>query len=446
MKKYIKYISTLLLAMICCMPMVVSAEPEDEYEPAVTVESFVIDSNENEKIKATMMATADTEISYSYTVSLVTDISQEGQKVASGTGKTGVAEEVSIDMTDANSYSAYRFKIVLTYTVDEVEEFATAFSKPFEFIQETYADELKGKTITVDMTSQIITIDWSKHMSYGADGVLVTIDVDGENKVEEIIYSSDAKLYEHYIEDEDNQVVINLKQIKDGKLSQGITETINLKKDDSSTDFYLILPQGNDQYNRIWSIEYRNGSETALTWKTDNDKSNLTLTDDGTFQVEMEEDNQSLHIEYTDTNGVIWTYDLATDVAAYTPNIDMLESYNGSTVKSSSIIMVGKVSDTSAQITLNGEAVEVDGNGTFQGEVALEIGKNVVTIEATSQIGKTARKTVTIYRESSDTATEAGNILTEYMPLIITLGVSLVFIVVLILASKRKGKKHEKQA
>lgn len=437
MKKYIKYISALLLAMICCMPIVVSAEPEED-QPAVSIDSFIINSNENDKINATMKTSADTDIRYSYTVSVVTDISQDGQKVASGSGTTGKDQDINIDMSDINTYSEYRFKIVLTYTVDGEEEFATAFSKPFEFIQDTFSEDLSGKQLTVNMTSREITIDWSRYMKYGGDAVLVTIEVDGEKEVEELVYSSDQKFYDYHFEETAKVVNITLKQAIDGKLSEGIKATVNLVKDESSKEFYLIFPADSEQFNRTWNIQYRNGSDTQVIWKTDKDRTTLKLTDAGTFLVEMEETNKSLYIEYKDENDVTWIYDFATDVAAYAPDINMLESYNGSTVQSSSVVLVGKISDKAATITLNGNAAEVDTDGIFQGEVKLEDGKNVITIEATSSVGKTARKTIIVYKESTKLVEEVGNIFNEYMPLIITLGVSMVFIVVLIFAAKRK--------
>lgn len=445
MKKLIKYISILVIAMMCCLPMVVSAEPEDD-APVVSVDSFVINSNANEKINATMLAKADTEISYTYTVSVVTDISKDGTEVASGSGRTGQNEDINIDMSGINTYSEYRFKIVLSYTVDGEEQFATAFSKTFAYTQQSYAEELKGRDITVNMTSNTITIDWSRYMRYSADAVLVTIEVDGEKKVEELIYSADEKLYEYDFEEGAKNVEIILKQAIDGKLSEGLRDKINLEKNPDKKDFCLIFPQGNDQFNRTWNIQYVNGRETKLIWQTDNNKKELTLSDAGTFLVEMEDTNESLFVEYSDDNQVKWVYDFATDVAAYTPDINMLEAYHGSTVKSSTITMVGKISDKTATITVNGNKVEMDKSGVFESKVSLDVGKNTVIIEASNQVGKTARKTITIYRETSQIGENVSSVFDDYKPLIITLGVSLVFIVVLVVTSKRREKKNEEQA
>lgn len=445
MKKLVKYMSIVLIAMMCCLPMVVSAEPEED-APVVSVDSFVINSNANEKINATMLAVADTEISYTYTVSVVTDISKDGKQVASGSGKTGQNEDINIDMSDINTYSEYRFKIVLNYTVNGEEQFATAFSKTFAYTQESYAEELKGRDITVNVTSKNITIDWSRYMRYGADAVLVNIEVDGEKKVEELIYSEDKKTYEYDFEEGAKNVEIILRQAIDGKLSEGLRDKISLEKKQDKNDFCLVFPEEKEQFNRTWNIQFVNAKDTKLIWKTDNNKKELTLNDAGTFMVEMEENNESLYVEYSDDNKIKWVYDFATDVAAYTPDINMLEAYHGSTVKSESITMVGKISDKTATITVNGNKVEMDKSGVFESKVSLDVGKNTVIIEASNQVGKTARKTITIYRETSQIGENVSSVFDDYKPLIITLGVSLVFIAVLVVTSKRREKKNEEQA
>ena len=130
-------------------------------------------------------------------------------------------------------------------------------------------------------------------------------------------------------------------------------------------------------------------------------------------------------------------------MAAYTPDINMLEAYHGSTVKSSTITMVGKISDKTATITVNGNKVEMDKSGVFESKVSLDVGKNTVIIEASNQVGKTARKTITIYRETSQIGENVSSVFDDYKPLIITLGVSLVIIAMLVVTSKRREKKNE---
>ena len=175
-------------------------------------------------------------------------------------GKNDIFDDIiSVENGEINEYKlGYLFKIVLSYTVDGEEQFATAFSKTFAYTQQSYAEELKGRDITVNMTSNTITIDWSRYMRYSADAVLVTIEVDGEKKVEELIYSADEKLYEYDFEEGAKNVEIILKQAIDGKLSEGLRDKINLEKNPDKKDFCLIFPQGNDQFNRTWNIQYVN--------------------------------------------------------------------------------------------------------------------------------------------------------------------------------------------
>lgn len=445
MKKFIKNIFILVCMVMLCTPLMAKAEPTEEGEQPLKITSFVLNSNENERINATLKTTADTEIYFDYTIAVVTDISQEGKEVASGSGKANEDTNVDINMYNINTYDNYRFKITVTYTVNEQKYVALSFSQVFEHTQETYADDLGGRDITVDVLAKILKINWSRYDSYSADAVLVIIEADGTKVVEDVIPINEEG-YDYYFDQNTKQITVTLKQVFDGKLSMGITDTIDIVKPADTKDFYITIPEINKQYDAIWNIRYYNGEATRLYWNSDKDKGEYEFTGDGSFLLEMQEDNQNLFISYTDAKNVVWEYKLLTTIVEYAPTIQLLEKYNGTSVEGSSITIVGKVDDTSAIIKVNGTDVKVDSDGTFSKEVDLTVGENVIDIEASSLVGKTSKTSITVYKSGENKLIDETSFLSKYSTLIISLGASIVLLVVLIVISKKGGKKNEKKA
>ena len=312
MEKFIKVIAVILLAVTIYTPFTVNAEPEETEQP-LKIEAFILNSNENERINATLKTTADIEIHYSYKVAVVTDISQAGQEVASGRGKTGEDVSVDINMSNINTYDNYRFKITVYYTVEEQDYVANAYSKVFDYTQQTYADDLGGRDLVVDMIAKVLKINWAKYDNHRADSVVVLIDVDGNNVVEEVIPRGDEG-YEYYFDQNTQQITVTLKQVFDGKLSKGITDTIDIVKKADTKDFYLKFPEVQEQYNSIWNVEYINAAKSKVYWKTDSDDEELELEGNGSFLVDMEDDNTNLYVKYTDNKNVVWEYEYLTTI------------------------------------------------------------------------------------------------------------------------------------
>ena len=186
---------------------------------------------------------------------MITDISQNCAEVGQGRGTTGEDTIIDIDMSGINTFDNYRFKITVTYYVEDQKYIANSYSQIFEYTQESYAEDLGGRNITVDALARILKIDWSRYDSYWAQSVLVTIDVDGERVVEDVIPAGEGG-YDYYYDEKTKQITVQLKQVLDGKLSKGLTDTIDIVKPSDTKDFYITMPEPNKQYDSIWNIQF----------------------------------------------------------------------------------------------------------------------------------------------------------------------------------------------
>ena len=434
-----------MCVIFICLPMYVKAEPTEVEQP-LKIDSFVLNSNENERINATLKTSAAMEISFEYRIAIITDISQNGAEVAHGRGQTGEDTIIDIDMSGINTYDNYRFKITVTYYVEDQKYIANSYSQIFEYTQESYAEDLSGRDLTVDALARVLKINWSRYDSYSADSVLVAIDVDGERVVEDVIPAGDGG-YDYYYDENTKQITVQLKQVIDGKLSNGLTDTIDVVKATDTKDFYITAPEANKQYDAIWNIHYFNGEATKLNYKTDSNSGEYEFNGNGSFLIEMNDDNQKLFISYMDAKNVLWEYDFITTIVEYAPTIQLLEEYNGATIDGGSVTIVGKVDDTNATIKVNGAEVSVDDKGTFRKTVELVAGKNIIDIEATSIIGKSSRTSVTVYKAGTDEGIKETSFISKYSTLIVSLSASVILLVILCVIVKKGGKKkNEKEA
>ena len=70
----------------------------------------------------------------------------------------------------------------------------------------------------------------------------------------------------------------------------------------------------------------------------------------------------------------------------------------------------------------------------------------MITLEATNNIGKSSKTTITVFKSGDGKAADEGGILGEYSTLIFTACVSVVLLVVLIVVSRiKRGKTDEKE-
>ena len=428
---------------ILLLPIKALAVEEDE--PVVGLDSFIVNSMENEIYNISMIAkTAEGvtgPIEYSYKVYLVTNISEQGKEMVSGNGKTGETVTFDIDMNNANSYSEYRFKILYEYKYNDEEQFSYGFSQKFEYEQKSYAEELKNVNYTVDVLGNQLLIEWDKYGQAG-DKAIISIDIDGKVS-DEMVDISESK-YEAFFEKTAKKITVNIKQVCKGLLSEGVDTVISLDNT-GSNEFYLEFPEENERFSSNWNIAYYNAKDNIVKWYADsNSAKELTLNNTGSFMIEIEDENcKELTVEYNSQENIKWLYKFPVVIADYAPNITLLEKYDGITVKTSKYTIAGKLDDANAKVSAEGCKVTQNDDGTFFVEVDLKNGKNSITIEAENKIGKKTRSVITIHKEKGDSIIEENSKIAKYLPLIVTLSASIILIIVMILLTKKRKQKNE---
>jgi RHS repeat-associated protein len=129
---------------------------------------------------------------------------------------------------------------------------------------------------------------------------------------------------------------------------------------------------------------------------------NVTVSN-GTFStsVSLTEGISTITIVATDAAGNTTTINRIIGMYTITPVITIQSPQNNSTVSDSAVTVSGMVQDsTKATVTINGNTVPVNSDGSFSITVPLAAGANQIMISATDAAGNTSSNQVSIMRSS----------------------------------------------
>lgn len=440
----------LILSMLFLLAVSSKKTAADPNESLVTVDSFVINEENDGVYNVTMVVTAEDAIPdgtyFDWKVYLVTNTSDVGTELRSGWSRIGDEINMDLNLSRMNSYPEYRFRIDIFYSMNDEEYSTSAFSMPFEYEQIAYTDDLEAMDVTVDVSGFEITVDWSNYAGYSNEYVVVNISVDGEQVIEELMANRDYH-YSYIYSENAKEIAITLRNVDDGLASEGLTKVIDLTQSDTK-GFHISFPEDNARFDAVWKLPYTGASETEIRWEDDYKEHTETLNGNGTLLIDIPEGSEKLVVEYVDEEQVKWHYNFLTITGVTAPTVSFLENYDGCKIARDEIMIVGMVDDRYATVTVEGvENYELtqEEDGSFRVNVALEEGKNTIEVYATNQLGMTSKSSVTVYRQTKEVkaSLKKANPIKKYLPLIITGLCSVAAIVVLILGTKKRGK-HEK--
>ena len=155
---------------------------------------------------------------------------------------------------------------------------------------------------------------------------------------------------------------------------------------DGGVKGYAIFRSDDDSFNKIANVSVNVTS--YIDTKVENGTSYKyvvrTIFEDGAVSLPTNEVEIKVHGVVEDTTP---------------PNVQVAFPQNYTTVNEDTINISGKVTDDGSgveSITINGNAVTIDNNGTFSTTVSLMKGDNTITIVATDKAGNKTTKTITV--------------------------------------------------
>lgn len=169
------------------------------------------------------------------------------------------------------------------------------------------------------------------------------------------------------------------------------------------------------------------------------EESGLSLSGEGYLGVSLKQGSNTVYAVFEGDDNIFHVVDTEIYYDAYPPEINLYEDLDGKTYNNDRIEILGSISGGNI-LTANGENIETDASGEFSIPFLLNSGENVLTLEAFDINGNSTVQVLTLYKPfSTEDLGNAGDCI-KFLPLFVSLLVSVLIIVWSILFLKKRDR------
>ncbi len=368
--------------------------------------SFDVSMGEDEKIR------------YNYTITaIVGEDDSAGKELASGSAYTGEVKEVNVAM-ELSSYEGYRFMLEVT-AKSGLEMYDYMLSEEFDYVNPDTPAAIEDYYTYIDMGNNWCRLDWSSY-DMGWNTVyqlVVTADGDTANPVYTSSTTEKGEIFSYPVGTK--ELTINLYYQKNAVLSEPVTKVIDLEKGEA-------LKLLNEEVTSKAQLElfYNTAVQSALTVKINEKEGVYNIQDSNTLYFSLTPGVNTISASFEGSNKIIYIAEKEIYYDTTPPGLKIYEDLDGMSFKSDSATISGKV-ENAAKLFVNEVELTIGEDGSFLYSVPLKAGENQVVVRAESSSGVGISKSMVITRIEDTPIISTKN---EYLPLIISLVVSLVIV------------------
>jgi hypothetical protein len=412
----------------------------DEYEEGVWITQLELGTQEGSILPVTFRVEHDQNVSYRYELSLALAEGGMEKVVYNGNGTANEDVNMNIDLYSYSSHDQYLLKLNVIYTLNGYDYIDFAYA-PFSFINERSPSVLERFDIIIDEAESTMTLDWSKYVPYYYEGVLVAI-FDNDNTEPTVLHEAapnDPQSLSTYYNSEADKITMDIK-VKAGALySESIRKVIYPKQNMSG--FYITADEVPVTNISRYAFQHYNAVDQVLDITVNEQQSRILLDGDGEKGIHLKDDSNNIIMQYTDLNDVTWIKNRYVYVDQIPPVLQLFEDVDGLQTTASSFIITGQT-EGGAVLMMNDTAIELQENGGFSFKMNLADGNNEVLIRSTDAANNSSLMEVTIRKDKSTAfiSNEEGNPNSwiHYLPLLITLFITLVLSILIFIYWKKK--------
>lgn len=415
------------------------------YEDPMWITSLELGDITADSLNVKFTAAQEAERQIKYRIYLGTDAEMTTRReIGSGYAKTNTETDVSVSLKDVNTYDSYYLSVYVSYTEDGVEYFDEAVTGPFAYTNSETVDGVEDYYVEIDKNLNTILVSLKGYLPYSATGAYITVTADGSEIISEYV---SGDLLRVQAELPENAVTIEC--IVTVRNRSGLVSSETIKKFElfGADVFTLDLPESGIQNHYKYEFSYANAAEQSVYFTVNNGETEeLVLDGDGRQYTTFSEVQNSIHIEYSNEEGVLFVYNESVAVDAVPPALALYEDLDGITVSDESVIIAGKA-EPGCLLTINDTEVELSERGVFDYEYTLSDGVNTITVNAVDDAGNITSYAIKVNKSTAAQAVgnitdnETVNKILGYAPLAIALFASLFGITVLVIAASGKKKK-----
>ncbi len=348
-------------------------------------------------------------------------------------GHAGSNKEIEIEVSlEYLASGSYTFYLEVHSTEAGAEVFDRMSSDETEYNNPNAESAIEDFVVLVDIGNSTCSVDWTDYANtnneyylciYSDDELSYSADFDEDNTYSQALISSSADEIKVVLYCKDNNIWTTPKE-----------KTINLQE-----EYLKILSDEITSTGQV-ELEYLTTSGRELQVVINEDEGIYNLTGDGSVSFELTEGANTVYAKMECDDLISYIVDTEVYYDANPPEIKLYDSLDGKTFYTDTVDIIGKVSGCN-KLIICGEEVTVDDNGEFSYVADLILGENVVDIEAEDANGNAARMTLTLYKASEIISVEeAKTDIIQFLPLAITLFVSLIIIILACIFMRKTNK------
>lgn len=410
---------------------------EEDY--GLWIQYFNISDITDDKAKIVFQADCEAEnIDYSYEIYAISTTDETAvSKVATGNAKSNEAKELEIKL-DALSDDDYVLRLDVYYRNGEAELFDTFQSESFAYHNPNEPNAIKDFKILVDIMNLSCEMNWKEFTVGGCDGyrlqvyensaLIYTGDFQNNITAQEVLFSKDA-----------TQLQIKLYYKKNNIWSAPQVKTVNLQEE------YLKLASPEVTGAGTAVIEYAVASERTLYVNINDKEGNYRIENTGNLTFNLTEGKNVIYAQMEGDSLISYKIDTQVYYDANPPFIKLYENLDGKTFYTDDVNIIGTVSGCH-KLTINKEEVTIDEQGEFHYLASLNLGENLIEIEAEDVNGNASKMVLTLYKASKitgDSIAKSGWV--QFLPLVASLLTSVLIILLAFAFMHKKDKTAMKK-
>lgn len=349
------------------------------------------------------------------------------------------------DLPDGN----YELMIEVVGYADDGSEHSDSSVIDTVFTVTGHTQSLDGEYLTYvyDIDNCLVSIDWSSAEN-NADSWSLTVTnvLTGETVYQNEFDRYDDRNDSFYADALDGNVTVKLAALNYDDTYSVIEKEINLVPD---IEIILSSETFTNSTNAVFKYNSPSGTSILDMAVNDSSSSKFRLEGSGTFSVTLDSmftNTVTLNFGYDDVSRFVKSYEITVDNVA--PVLDLFAVGETVYADSNKIILTG-VTEAGATLSVSGEDITVEEDGTFKYNAHLSSGDNILEFEAVDKAGNRTLRTVKVVCSSDsevveEETTDNRSFIQKYFVLFATIIISFIVLGILGLSTVVSRKRSAK--
>lgn len=373
----------------------------------LTVDSFTNEAPKDGRVKVSALVKSAENLRYDWHVYAVPDFATTGLQgkqilLHQGTATANETAETQVDVGKLPDGSwTLSMDALYTYPDDtEVETSATA-AKPITISGHNKAGEQSAFSTVTDLTAGTVTVNWEGVKDYYSSMLVSVAGGDGAPVFYSELENSQKSV--RIVQDDEQQGSYTLRLMPLN--SSGAFDTVYTRTLTFTPDISLSIDTAEATADMMATIHYSVGDkELPMDVTVGEAVKRYRVKGDNTVSVALETmtSNEVTARVYVNDNE---SYQVTKTIGVQSepPMLELYGMSDNMVSKSDTFTVSGKT-DPGVTLTLNGEKVEVAGDGSFTAEAKLNKGDNSLAFTAENSYGVKTTRTINVNRTDGDVA------------------------------------------